>query len=155
MISRAVKAAEPLEVLLARVAEQACMLIGFDFGAVMLADPPRERLMVRGSYGLSEAYVDRLNTDVPLRVHAPEPGVDAPAARSTAASRRCHGSAPTRNCARCRERRRRYEPSSAPPLERGCQMSANKNPEDARLDFGAFGSVLSSSFSEWSSWQWP
>ncbi|MDD7939814.1 helix-turn-helix domain-containing protein [Actinomycetospora lutea] len=81
-LARAVKAAEPLEVLLGRVAEHACRLIGFDFGAVMLADPSRERLMVRGAFGLSDAYVERLNTDVPLRVHAPVPGVDAPAARA-------------------------------------------------------------------------
>ncbi|HEY2223967.1 helix-turn-helix domain-containing protein [Actinomycetospora sp.] len=81
-LARAVKLAEPLEVLLGRVAEQACTLIGFDFGAVMLTDPTGERLLVRGSHGLSEAYVERLNTDVALRLHTPDPGVDAPAARA-------------------------------------------------------------------------
>lgn len=81
-LARAVKSAEPLEMLLGRVAEQACALIGFDLAAVMLADPTGERLLVRGSHGLSTDYVGRLNTDHPLRVHAPVPGVDAPAARA-------------------------------------------------------------------------
>lgn len=81
-LARAVKVAEPLEVLLGRVAENACTLIGFDFGAVMLIDPVGERLLVQGSHGLSEAYVGRLNTDVALRLETPDPGVDAPAARA-------------------------------------------------------------------------
>lgn len=81
-LARAVKVAEPLEVLLGRVAENACTLIGFDFGAVMLSDPSGERLLVQGSHGLSEAYVGRLNTDVALRLDTPDPGVDAPAARA-------------------------------------------------------------------------
>lgn len=81
-LARAVKVAEPLEVLLGRVAENACTLIGFDFAAVMLTDPPGKRLLVRGSHRLSAAYVGRLNTDVALRLHTPDPGVDAPAARA-------------------------------------------------------------------------
>ncbi|MGH7734429.1 MAG: helix-turn-helix domain-containing protein, partial [Gemmatimonadales bacterium] len=43
-IARAVNAAEPLEEVLARVAGQACELIGFEFCAVMLADDQRECL---------------------------------------------------------------------------------------------------------------
>lgn len=81
-LTGAVRAAEPLGTLFARVAEQACALIGFDCAAVMLADASGERLLVRGAHGLSADYVDRLNTDHPLRVHVPDPGIDAPAGRA-------------------------------------------------------------------------
>lgn len=52
-IARAVNAAEPLDGVLATVAEQACALIGFEYCAVMLAEPDREHLRVAGSSGLS------------------------------------------------------------------------------------------------------
>ncbi len=81
-LTGAIRSAEPLETLLARVAGQACALIGFDCAAVMLADSDGERLLVRGAHGLSATYVDRLNTDHPLRVHVPDPGIDAPAAQA-------------------------------------------------------------------------
>lgn len=81
-LTGAVRSAEPLETLLTRVAGQACALIGFDCAAVMLADAGGDRLLVRGAHGLSEAYVARLNTDHPLRVQVPAPGIDAPAAHA-------------------------------------------------------------------------
>ncbi|MQA13305.1 MAG: GAF domain-containing protein [Pseudonocardiaceae bacterium] len=81
-ISRAVNAAEPLESLLTRVAEQACLLIGFEFCAVMLVDETGERLLVKGWHGLSAEYVRRINTDRPLLVNPPAPGLDLPAARA-------------------------------------------------------------------------
>ena len=52
-VVRGVNAAEPLEVLLSRIAKQACRLVGFDFCAVMLVDPSGDWLQTRGSQGLS------------------------------------------------------------------------------------------------------
>ena len=62
-VVRGVNTAEPLDVLLSRIAEQACRLAGFDFCAVMLVDPSGEWLQARGSHGLSAEYVARLNRE--------------------------------------------------------------------------------------------
>ena len=62
-VVRGVNAAEPLEVLLSRIAEQACRLVGFDFCAVMLVDPSGDWLQTRGSHGLSAEYVALLNRE--------------------------------------------------------------------------------------------
>ena len=48
-ITCAVNAAEALAALLGRVARQGCSLIGFEYCAVLLADPAGERLEVAGS----------------------------------------------------------------------------------------------------------
>lgn len=81
-IARAVNAAEPLEAVLTRVARQACRLIGFEFCAVMLADPARERLRVAGWSGLSPEYVALVSDDGSLLIHPPGPRLDSPAARA-------------------------------------------------------------------------
>ncbi|MBO0875238.1 MAG: GAF domain-containing protein, partial [Pseudonocardia sp.] len=81
-IARAVNAAEPLEAVLTRVARQACRLIGFEFCAVMLADPARERLRVAGWSGLSPEYVALVSDDDSLLIHPPGPRLDTPAARA-------------------------------------------------------------------------
>jgi sugar diacid utilization regulator len=68
-VVRGVNAAEPLEVLLSRIAEQACRLVGFDFCAVMLVDPSGDWLQTRGSHGLSAEYVALLNREHVVVVH--------------------------------------------------------------------------------------
>ena len=79
---RAVNAAKPLDELLERIAEQACRLIGFDFCAVMLADPTRTWLHVRGSHGLPPDYVAVLNREHTLTVKPGRPDDDTVTARA-------------------------------------------------------------------------
>jgi GAF domain-containing protein len=81
-IARAVNAAEPLDELLGRVAAQACALIGFEYCAVMLADPSGQRLRVAGSSGLSAEYVALVSEGGSLVVHPVGPALDTPAARA-------------------------------------------------------------------------
>ena len=80
--TRATNETAPFELLPARVAQQACALIGFDCCAVLLADDDGERLRVAGSAGLSADYVAVvINEGSPL-VHPPGPALDTPAARA-------------------------------------------------------------------------
>jgi GAF domain-containing protein/sugar diacid utilization regulator len=81
-ITCAVNAAEPLDALLGRVAQQARALIGFEYCAVLLADPTGERLQVAGSSGLSADYVSLVSDAGSLLVHPPGPEEDTPAARA-------------------------------------------------------------------------
>ncbi len=81
-IARAVNAAEPLDTLLGRVAEQACALIGFEYCAVMLADADGERLEVAGWSGLTPDYVAMVSDGGSLVVDPPGPELDTPAARA-------------------------------------------------------------------------
>ncbi len=81
-IARAVNAAEPLDVILTRVADRACTLIGFDFCAVMLADPARERVTIAGWSGLSSDYIALISDEAALLIHPGAPGLDLPAARA-------------------------------------------------------------------------
>jgi sugar diacid utilization regulator len=79
-IVRAVNAAEPLENVLARVAGQACELIGFEFCAVMLADEQRECLHIAGCSGLTPDYLAQVSDGGSLRIRPPGPDLDTPAA---------------------------------------------------------------------------
>ena len=81
-IVRAVNAAEPLGNVLARVAGQACELIGFEFCAVMLADEQRECLHIAGCSGLTPDYLAQVSDGRSLRIHPPGPDLDTPAARA-------------------------------------------------------------------------
>jgi len=81
-VVRAVNAAEPLDDLLDRIAEQACQLIGFDYCAVMLADPTVTWLLVRGSHGLSPRYVSAVNREHTIVIQAEAPEDDTAAART-------------------------------------------------------------------------
>ncbi len=81
-VTRAVNAAEPLEAVLARVAEQACALIGFEYCAVMLAEPDREHLRVAGSSGLSRDYVALVSELGSLVIHPTGAHLDSPAAEA-------------------------------------------------------------------------
>jgi GAF domain-containing protein len=81
-IVRSVNAAEPLEMVLTRVAVRACELIGFEFCAVMLADERRECLHVAGCSGLTPDYLAQVSDGRSLRIHPPGPDLDTPAARA-------------------------------------------------------------------------
>src|SRR6266699_3188223 len=81
-IVRSVNAAEPLEMVLTRVAVQACELIGFEFCAVMLADERRECLHIAGCSGLTPDYLAQVSEGRSLRIHPPGPDLDTPAARA-------------------------------------------------------------------------
>src|SRR5579871_5123955 len=81
-IVRSVNAAEPLERVLARVAVQACDLIGFEFCAVMLADEHKEHLRIGGCSGLTPGYLARVSDGRGLQIHPPGPAQDTPAARA-------------------------------------------------------------------------
>ena len=81
-IARAINAAEPLDTLLTRVADQACALIGFEYCAVMLAEPDHEHLRVAGSSGLSREYVALVSDAGSLLIHPTGPRLDSPAAES-------------------------------------------------------------------------
>ena len=71
-ISRAVNSREPLEAVLDAVAETTCRLLAYDFSAVLLADDTKQRLLIRGSHGLSSAYVASVNNEKPIRLgHGP------------------------------------------------------------------------------------
>ncbi len=86
-IARSVNAAEPLDAVLARVAEQACALIGFDYCAVLLAEPDGEHLRVAGSWGLSRDYVALVSDTGSLLIHPAGPQLDSPAAEAYRAGR--------------------------------------------------------------------
>ena len=81
-VVRGVNTAEPLDVLLSRIAEQACRLAGFDLCAVMLVDPSGQWLQARGSHGLSAEYVARLNREHALVVRPGGAGSDTVAAHA-------------------------------------------------------------------------
>jgi sugar diacid utilization regulator len=71
-ISAAVNTVKPLGNVLNTVAETTCDLLNYEFSAVFLADAKQERLLIQGSHGLSQAYVDSLNTNKPIRIgHGP------------------------------------------------------------------------------------
>lgn len=81
-IARAVTAARPIDVLLTKVAERACALIGFDYCAVMLADDAGERVSIAGWHGLSSDYLALVNTEEALQTHPSGAEHDTPAARA-------------------------------------------------------------------------
>src|SRR6516164_1263832 len=81
-IVRSVNAAEPLDKVLTRVADQACELIGFEFCAVMLADESRECLQIAGCSGLTPDYLAQVSDGQGLRIRPPGPDLDTPAARA-------------------------------------------------------------------------
>ena len=65
-ISAAVNNMEPLGNVLNAIAGTTCGLLGYDFGAVLLAD--NDRLYMRGAYGLAATYIDSINSERPIRV---------------------------------------------------------------------------------------
>ena len=62
-----------LREVLCLVADTARTLLGFDFCGVLIPDAARHRLVVQGWSGLSEEYVQRVNTDRPIRLDSGSP----------------------------------------------------------------------------------
>ncbi|GAA3541782.1 helix-turn-helix domain-containing protein [Amycolatopsis ultiminotia] len=81
-ISRSVNVGDPVETVLARIADLARELIGFDLSAVMLVDEAAGRLDVIGWSGLSDDYVDRMRNAGFLQIRPATPDTDSPAARA-------------------------------------------------------------------------
>ncbi|WP_172457406.1 helix-turn-helix domain-containing protein [Pseudonocardia sp. N23] len=81
-VLRALNAEESPATLLRRVARHTCTLTGADSCAVMLLDETGQRLVVRASHGLTEAYRHDLDTLRPLLVHPTGRAFDVPAAQA-------------------------------------------------------------------------
>lgn len=62
-----------LREVLCLVADTARTLLGFDFCGVLIPDSDRDRLVVQGWSGLSEEYVQRVNSDRPIRLDSGSP----------------------------------------------------------------------------------
>jgi sugar diacid utilization regulator/GAF domain-containing protein len=62
-----------LREVLCLVADTARTLLGFDFCGVLIPDSNRDRLVVQGWSGLSEEYVQRVNSDRPIRLDSGSP----------------------------------------------------------------------------------
>lgn len=75
---KAVNVERPVGSLLTKVAEQARSLLGLDMCAVMMADEAGSRLVIEGSSGLSERYVERLHAEQPLLVGREDGGDPSP-----------------------------------------------------------------------------
>jgi DNA-binding PucR family transcriptional regulator len=67
-ISAAVNNMEPLSNTLNAIAATTCQLLGYDFGAVLLVDDGKQRLLIRGAHGLSSSYIESINTEKPIRL---------------------------------------------------------------------------------------
>lgn len=81
-IARAVNDDRRLDRILGSVAEHACALIGFDYCAVMLAEPGADHVTVAGHHGLKNGYVAMLNEDSALAIDPHDPAFDSPAGRA-------------------------------------------------------------------------
>ena len=80
-VTRAVNRAAPLDELLDLIAGATARLTGYDFCAVLVEDPDRDALLIRGSYGLSQEYVDAINAENPIPVRAGDDG-EGPSSRA-------------------------------------------------------------------------
>ncbi len=76
-LSAAATSAVDLQQVLDLVADTARTLLGFDFCGVLIPDPPVEALVIAGWSGLSANYVDRVNTDRPVRLDSGSPSSKA------------------------------------------------------------------------------
>lgn len=83
-ISAAVNNVEPLSNVLNAIAATTCHLLGYRFGAVLLTDRTGagDRLLIRGSYGLSRAYVESINTTKPIRIGGRGQYAEGPSSRA-------------------------------------------------------------------------
>jgi GAF domain-containing protein len=80
-ITRAANRAAPLKELLDLIAGATARLTGYDFCAVFVADPDRERLVIKASYGLSQEYVDAINARTPIPIGPGDTG-EGPSSRA-------------------------------------------------------------------------
>jgi sugar diacid utilization regulator len=76
-LSSAATSAADLQHVLDLVAETARTLLGFDFCGVLTLDPARESLVIAGRSGLSADYVNRVNTERPVRLDSGAPSSQA------------------------------------------------------------------------------
>ena len=86
-LASAVNGQLPLGPLLDLVAQTACRLLGYDSCGVLLADPERTALRIRGSSGLAAEYVQRVNEHAPLLLTGTGPLTDSPSRRAFTAER--------------------------------------------------------------------
>lgn len=80
-IAEAVAAQRPLPDLLDLIARTACELTGYEGAGVLLADEDRERLIIRGSHGLTSEYVKRVNDGLTIELGS-GPLADGPSSRA-------------------------------------------------------------------------
>lgn len=67
-ITRGVNRGLPLEDLLNLIAGATCNLTGYDFCAIMVEDVTQSKLVIRGSYGLSQDYIAAINARRPISI---------------------------------------------------------------------------------------
>ena len=81
-LASAVNGHTPTGPLLDLVASTACRLLGYESCGVLLADPERTALRIRGSSGLAAEYVQRVNEHAPLLLTGTGPLTDSPSRRA-------------------------------------------------------------------------
>jgi sugar diacid utilization regulator len=85
-ITRAANRYAPLDELLDLIAGTTARLTGYDFCAVFVADLERQALIIKGSYGLSQQYIDTINARTPIVLRAGDTG-EGPSSRAFRAQR--------------------------------------------------------------------
>ena len=80
-ITRAANRDAPLDELLDLIAGATAHLTGYDFCAVFEADLERRALIIKGSYGLSQEYIDTINARTPILLRAGDTG-EGPSSRA-------------------------------------------------------------------------
>lgn len=73
VLSTAATADTDLDQVLNLVADTARQLLGFDFCGVLVPDGERQRLRIAGWSGLSDDYVQRVNSDRPIQLDSSSP----------------------------------------------------------------------------------
>lgn len=79
-ISRALNLGQPLPFTLDLIAEKVSQTMGHKYCAILLLDDSSDRLLINGSFGLSDEYLHRVNTDLAQRSTG-----DGPMSRSVTA----------------------------------------------------------------------
>jgi DNA-binding PucR family transcriptional regulator len=80
-ITRAANRGTPLPELLDLIAGATARLTGHDFCSVLVEDPGRQALIITGSYGLSQDYIDSINARTPILIRAGDTG-EGPSSRA-------------------------------------------------------------------------
>ena len=80
-ITRAANRDAPLDELMDLIAGATAHLTGYDFCAVFVADLERRALIIKGSYGLSQEYIDTINARTPVLLRAGDTG-EGPSSRA-------------------------------------------------------------------------
>jgi len=80
-VTRAATRCPPLGELLDLIAGATARLTGYDFCSILVEDPERQALLIQGSYGLSQAYIDAINARTPILVRAGDTG-EGPSSRA-------------------------------------------------------------------------